>query len=313
MDRRFEGPNKTRLLRTFKDSVFTDLFSRKEYTLQLYQALHPEDTEVDESDIELVTAQNVLTVGPHNDLGFIVGDRLLVLVEAQSTWSPNIVLRALMYAAQAIKDYVHKHELDVYGPTPVELPVPELYVVYTGNKRCVPDVLTMRDALFGGVGADIDAAVRVIRQPGPSIAGQYIDFARTMDAQRIAHGPGEETIREAIADCVSRGVLAEYLKEHEGEVVDIMISLFDEEEVLHNHIAAQVRAAKKEAIAEGLAEGRAQGLAEGLAEGRAEGRAEGIISTCKEFGATISETTAKVATKLGLSEAEAEELVKSLW
>ena len=32
--------------RTIKDSVFRNLFSQKEYLLQLYQALHPEDKNV---------------------------------------------------------------------------------------------------------------------------------------------------------------------------------------------------------------------------------------------------------------------------
>ena len=37
---------------TVKASVFEDLFSNKEYLLQLYQALHPEDTTVLKSDLE---------------------------------------------------------------------------------------------------------------------------------------------------------------------------------------------------------------------------------------------------------------------
>ncbi len=136
--------------RIAKDSVFASLFSDKKYILQLYRELHPEDIGADVDDIEIVTIQNVLTTGQHNDLGFTVGDRLLVLVEAQSTWSPNIVLRALLYAAQTIKDYVREHKLDIYGSVPVEIPLPELYVVYTGSKADVPEELTLSQAVFGG-------------------------------------------------------------------------------------------------------------------------------------------------------------------
>ena len=46
--------------RTIKDSVFSDLFGDKRYLLQLYQALHPEDTEATEDDLTDVTIQNVL-------------------------------------------------------------------------------------------------------------------------------------------------------------------------------------------------------------------------------------------------------------
>ncbi|MCD8151352.1 MAG: hypothetical protein LUE92_17785 [Clostridiales bacterium] len=71
--------------RTVKDSVFRDLFSEKKYLFQLYKALHPEDTESIADDLEYVTLEQVLVHDIYNDLGFLVGDRLLVLVEAQST------------------------------------------------------------------------------------------------------------------------------------------------------------------------------------------------------------------------------------
>ena len=35
---------------TIKDSVFTNLFQDKKYLIQLYRALHPEDTETTEDD-----------------------------------------------------------------------------------------------------------------------------------------------------------------------------------------------------------------------------------------------------------------------
>ena len=34
-----------------KDSVFCDLFEKRKYALQLYQTVHPEDTDVTEDDI----------------------------------------------------------------------------------------------------------------------------------------------------------------------------------------------------------------------------------------------------------------------
>ena len=70
--------------RTIKDSVFTDLFQDKKYLLQLYKALHPEDTDVTENDLNDITIKNVLTDNIYNDLGFTVGDKLMILVEAQS-------------------------------------------------------------------------------------------------------------------------------------------------------------------------------------------------------------------------------------
>ena len=68
-----------------KDSVFTNLFQDKKYLLQLYQALHPEDINVTEAEIADVTIKHVLVDADYNDLGFSVGNRLMVLEESQST------------------------------------------------------------------------------------------------------------------------------------------------------------------------------------------------------------------------------------
>ena len=68
--------------RKIKDSVFTNLFQDKKYLLQLYQALHPEDSQATEEDIEDVTLKHVLVDADYNDLGFSVGNRLLILVES---------------------------------------------------------------------------------------------------------------------------------------------------------------------------------------------------------------------------------------
>ena len=67
--------------RTAKATVFTDLFSDPEYRLQLAQSLHPE-MELTLKDVILLTLSNVLLDNPYNDLGLLVGNKLLILVEA---------------------------------------------------------------------------------------------------------------------------------------------------------------------------------------------------------------------------------------
>ena len=71
--------------RTIKDSVFTNLFQDKKYLLQLYKALHLEDNDITEDELTDITIKNVLTDNIYNDLGFVVENRLVILVEAQST------------------------------------------------------------------------------------------------------------------------------------------------------------------------------------------------------------------------------------
>ncbi|MBO4684593.1 MAG: hypothetical protein J5600_04600, partial [Desulfovibrio sp.] len=49
--------------RNIKYSVFTHLFSKHEYLVQLYRTLHPEDDTVTESDVYCLTIKNILTNG----------------------------------------------------------------------------------------------------------------------------------------------------------------------------------------------------------------------------------------------------------
>lgn len=121
--------------RDIKDSVFTFLFSDIEYTKQLYLSLHPEDTDIRDEDFRLVTLENILAIGQYNDLGFQVRDKLILLVEAQSTFSPNIPLRMLMYLAKTYNEYIEEHQLSLYREKKVSIPRPELYVIYTGEKE----------------------------------------------------------------------------------------------------------------------------------------------------------------------------------
>ena len=51
---------------TATDSVFGDLFGNLHYLIQLYRALHPEDTSTTEQDIFDVTINNVLTNNQYN-------------------------------------------------------------------------------------------------------------------------------------------------------------------------------------------------------------------------------------------------------
>lgn len=143
--------------------------------------------------------------------------------------------------------------------------------------------------------------MRILQEQDSSIAGQYIDFARTADAYRKKLGPNEQAVRGAIADCIERGVLGDYLREREEEVVTIMMTLYDEQEVLRNYIASERRDAA------------AKGEARGEARGEMKGEARGVVGMCKEFGISIAETIAKLKTKLGMSEAEAEATVRQYW
>ncbi|MCI9539928.1 MAG: hypothetical protein HFG39_02540 [Lachnospiraceae bacterium] len=220
--------------RKIKDSVFTNLFQDKKYLLRLYKVLHPEDNNVTEEDIKDVTIKHILVDADYNDLGFSVGGRLIILVENQSTWSLNIIIRALMYLIQTYHDFFKRTKQNLYGSKKVNMPKPELYVIFTGEKPKNPlDIISLSKDFFDGEKIAVDAEVKVLYQEDESnIIGQYIIFCKVYNEQRKKYGQTKKAVTETIRICKNRNVLKEYLESKEQEVVDIMMTLFDDEQVL---------------------------------------------------------------------------------
>ena len=83
----------------YKSSVFSFLFNDEELLKELYCALEDVDLPKD-VPITINTLQDVLFMDKINDISFEIGDKLVVLLEHQSTINPNIALRLLMYIAR---------------------------------------------------------------------------------------------------------------------------------------------------------------------------------------------------------------------
>lgn len=239
--------------RNIKDSLFTFLFSQPEYTQELYLALHPEDKDIKKEDLKLITLENVLAIGQYNDLGIQVRDKLILLMEAQSTFSHNIPLRMLMYLANTYKEYVEENHLSLYQSRPVTIPRPELYVIYTGDVKNTPETLRL-SSLYEGSGS-VEVEVKVLRKGNNGdIVEQYIEFCEILKEQVKIHGRTEEALRNTIKICLERGILAPFLSSRMKEVVDIMEALFDQEKVWEIE--------RYNIRKEGLEEGREEGLRE---------------------------------------------------
>lgn len=216
--------------RNSKDTVFRDFFSRKEHLLALYKVLHPEDTQVTEDMLGNITIENVLTDRMYNDLGFTVGDRLMILVEAQSTWSVNIIIRAFMYMAQSYQERFENQGINLYGAKKINLPEPELYVIYTGDRKDKPQEMKLSEEFFGGRKTAIEVTVKMLYgDDDTNVIGQYVAFCKVLDTQIRAFGYTEKAIQETIRICKDKNVLKAYLQEREKEVTGIMMALFNDE------------------------------------------------------------------------------------
>ena len=184
------------LNRKVKDTVFGDLFRNPYYLRLLYLVLHPEDVTVTQEDLQDITINNVITGAIYNDLGFRVRDRLIILVEAQSTWSENIAIRLWFYLAETYNRYIQDHNLNLYNSKKCELPIPELYVIYTGTKRKVPKYISLKYDFFDSKGS-IDAQIKVINcSDRGDIINQYIRFCHVCTSEVKTNGLNEQTVQK---------------------------------------------------------------------------------------------------------------------
>ena len=267
-----------RLSRQAKDHVFVDMFNQPKYCLELFNALHPEATDITEADIQNITISHVIVDKPYNDLGFTVKDKQLVLVEAQSTWSYNILVRLLLYFADTLLGIIKEHEnWDIHDTARLPLPVPEFYVIYTGERKTVPPIISIRKDFFRNDAVPIDLEARVIStESTDDIIGQYILYAHVYDQQVQIYGRTRQAAEETVRICKDRGILKEYLEAHEKEVINSMIMLFEQEEAVKRY-GNRMRS-------EGRDEGKIAAYAEMVADGTLT-----IEQAAKKLGMTVDE------------------------
>lgn len=275
--------------RTIKDSVFTDLFGIKKYLFQMYQALHPEDKETTEDDLTDIRLKNILVDDIYNDLGFSVKNRLIILTEAQSTWTMNIIVRSLLYLAQTYQEYFDSRGDDLYHSKKVEMPVPELYVIYTKDRVNRPEQVTLSQEFFDGKETALEVKVKILYgDDEENIIGQYVSFCKIFNEQRKRYGWTREAVLETIRICRDKNVLKEYLESRESEVISMMMTLFDEEKIMRTR---ENRIRREE---------RENGI-------------RSLVETCQRMGGTISETIDNLILSYGMSKEDSCMLVKKYW
>lgn len=237
--------------RRIKDSIFTNLFGEKKYLIQLYRTIHPEDIRTTESELTDITIKNILTDGLYNDLGFRVGNKVVILVEAQSTWTMNIIVRILMYLVQTYHNYFEHEKMDLYSSKKIQLPKPELYVIYTGERTARPDIISLSEEFFDGQVSAVEVKVKMLYgEKGNDIISQYVNFTKVYNEQLKQYGRTRKAVMETIRICKNKNVLKEYLEVREKEVVTIMMTLFDEEQVMRNYVARKEKEAVERATEE---------------------------------------------------------------
>ena len=256
--------------RNHKDSLFIDLFCKdkldgKKNFISLYNALHNTNLDLEHTKLEEVNIENVLYMALSNDIAMLVDNRLVVLVEHQSTINENMPLRLLEYVSRIYEQLVPSE--DRYEKKMIKIPYPEFFVFYNGTEDYpvetelrLSDAFIFPDEKYNIKNKDfsLEIKVRIVNinsDKNSPILKQckkleeyslLIDYIRESKKQN-PKAPLEQAINKALQN----GVLSEYLQRKSTEIKNMLIAEYSYE--------TDIKVQRREAYREGLAEGIEQG------------------------------------------------------
>lgn len=226
--------------RTYKDSLFTDLFysdvTAEENLRSLYNALHPEDLLTEKDSIVKKRLENVFFNALRNDITGLFKQRVIVFGEHQSTINNNIPVRLFMYAGRIYEQLLDGHRK--YETELIPIPTPEFYVFYNGKADWAVKELKLSDAFkekSNPINLELKVTLINIRAENNSdilqrcaILNQYSRFVQAYEANKGSRDRMGDTIRY----CVEHDILREYIERKGKEVLSMLTMDWDYEEAM---------------------------------------------------------------------------------
>ena len=127
-------------------------------------------------------------------------------------------------------------------------------------------------------------------------------------------------VNRAVEECISEGILADFLLKSRAEVVAMSIFEYDEERERELIKKAEFESGKEEGLklgkAQGIELGKAQGIELGKAQGIELGKIQGIaalIQAFQDLGASREAALLSLKKQFSLSEEEAERQLNQFW
>ena len=250
--------------RMYKSRIFAMLFSDRNELLKLYNAIN--GTSYDDPDLlQVNTLENAVYMSMQNDVSFII-DMRLNLYEHQSTYSPNLPVRYLLYVADVYSDYTK--DMNLYGTKAVKLPTPKFVIFYNGQAE-QPDRKELRlSELFSIPDADPSLELKaVMLNINKGHNRKLMETCRTLQdyaeytfrvREYAAEMPLDLAVEQAITECISEGILADFLRKNRAEAKKVSIYEYDEER--------HMRQTREEGMEEGYANGFSQGIEQGITQ-----------------------------------------------
>jgi hypothetical protein len=289
-----EGPKSetSEVYRTFKDRAFRKLFSDINLVKQLVAAIF--FISIDEiKKIEFNTISSPIFKSYQNDISVIVNDRLIIILEHQSTFNKNLTLKLFVYKADIIKDYIQIHNIDIHSSKDIIIPVVCNCVIYYGD-RIHTDIINLDpdfkfDSEFEQSKTSDAVTIYNISEGFNKTLKEKCEplkhFATFLDTIKINSLDKKLTpalaIAKSIKECIKAGILVDFLSHNQRRVIKMYLKTTDYEEELINM-------------------------------GLEKGERKGLFGAIKVLVSKENWSLAKAATVFGLNETETRQLADEL-
>ena len=230
-----------KLNREHKSTLFSYMFSQKEYALQLYNALNNTNYDNPE-DIHITTLENVVFINIYNDVSFMFNSTLQ-LYEHQSTYCPNIPLRNLFYLSNSYEKLLNEQKANLYSSKLIKIPTPKCIVFYNGTKE-QPDQMEIRlsDAFINqSTKGDLELTVLMLNinfnhnkellKKCEVLYAYSLYISKFREYNENTKLSLEEAAAKALDYCISENVMADFFKERRNEVVGMILEEYTKERV----------------------------------------------------------------------------------
>ncbi|MCL1998633.1 MAG: hypothetical protein FWG65_07695 [Turicibacter sp.] len=253
--------------RKYKDTVIRMLCQNPQRAIEVCNAVegtnYPLTAHVEHHNIE------DKLLGRYGDIICTIEKRLFLLSEHMSTLNFNMPLRILQYITDVI-ELAFLIKANLHSSIEVKIPTPKIFMLYNGRKKkeSLPKIMRLSDAfILPDNQPALELIVKIIDisygsgsevlAKSPTLDG-YAYFIHLIESGIKAGIGRDKAIATALEKCIKEDILADFLSENYGGLIDMLGYEYTVEDELRGR----------------WMDGREEGREKGREEGREEEKIE---------------------------------------
>lgn len=230
--------------REIKDRLFrkvlTDKDNKKDLLI-LFNELNGTDY-TNEKDFTVQVVDETMYMSVKNEVACIL-DHFVTMSGPHSLLKPNLPIRGMISFAKVYEKYISTESLNLNSGRIQRIPTPAYFVLYNGTKEG-PDCMNLRlsdsfmvktedgDYEWTAILLNIGCGHNKDLLNASALLKDYMSFLNRISALREDGKNPKDAINAAIEDGISQKLMNGYLKTHKGEVINLCLADYTEQETM---------------------------------------------------------------------------------